>query len=279
MKRKAADTRDSIATHPFDAAIALVAQGEGAWRGHTSPAYANMVGPFGGITAAQALNAVLQHPALLGEPVALTVNFCAAMADGPFDAYARAARTNRSTQHWEMELQQQGQVVLTATAVTAVRRETWSLDEEAMPACPAPADTPLPSGHVPMEWVRRYELRAIAGAMPSVWDGSGHSSLTQLWVRDNPPRMLDFASLSAMADVFFPRVYIRRSIQVPVGTVSMTVYFHASAAQLRQAGEGYLMGQACAQAFRNGFFDQTSQLWSESGSLLVTTHQIVYYKQ
>ncbi len=44
-----------------------------------------MVGPYGGITAATVLNAVLQHPALLGEPVSLTVNFCAAVADGAFE--------------------------------------------------------------------------------------------------------------------------------------------------------------------------------------------------
>jgi acyl-coenzyme A thioesterase PaaI-like protein len=65
-----------------------------------------MVGPFGGITAAQALNAVLQHPQRLGEPVSLTVNFCAALADGPFTVTARPARTNRSTQHWVIEIQQ-----------------------------------------------------------------------------------------------------------------------------------------------------------------------------
>ncbi len=54
--------------HPFDQAIALTSTAEGEYTGATSPAYANMVGPFGGVTAAVALNAVLQHPALLGEP-------------------------------------------------------------------------------------------------------------------------------------------------------------------------------------------------------------------
>ena len=58
--------------HVFDAAIRLESLGDGRWQGHTSPAYANMIGPYGGITAAQALNAVLHHPQLLGEPVALT---------------------------------------------------------------------------------------------------------------------------------------------------------------------------------------------------------------
>jgi acyl-coenzyme A thioesterase PaaI-like protein len=268
-----------MSTHPFDAAVALQPQPDGTWLGHTSPAYANMVGPYGGITTAQALHAVLLHPERLGDPVALTVNFCAALADGPFLIMARPARTNRSTQHWVIEVQQGGQAVLTATAVTAVRRETWSLDEEPMPGCPAPADVPLAARGNPLEFVKRYELRPITGDMPVVWDGSGDASLSLLWVRDYPARPLDFASLSALSDIFFPRVFIRRSTLVPVGTVSMTVYFHADAAQLADTGTGYLLGQAKGQAFRNGYFDHTGQLWNEAGVLLVTTHQIVYYRQ
>lgn len=268
-----------MSTHVFDEAIALQAQPDGSCTGHTHPAYANMVGPFGGITTAQALNAVLQHPERLGDPVSLTVNFCAALADGPFTVMARAARTNRSTQHWTIEIQQGDAMVMTGTAVTAVRRETWGVDEEPMPLCPPPAEVPLPQVVAPMEFVKRYEQRPVTGQLPAVWDGTGHSSLSQIWVRDNPPRPLDFASLACISDIFFPRVFIRRATHVPVGTVSLTVYFHASAEQLAATGAGYLLGQAQAQAFRNGFFDQSSQLWNEAGVLLVTTHQIVYYKQ
>ena len=59
----------------------------------------------------------------------------------------------------------------------------------------------------------------------------------------------------------------------------MTVYFHAGSAQLAECGHGWVLGQARAQAFRNGFFDQTAQLWSENGHLLATSHQVVYYKE
>jgi hypothetical protein len=62
--------------HPFDAAIRLEPQGEGHWRGATHEAYGNMVGPFGGATAA----AVLAYPARQGEPLALTVNFAGPVA-------------------------------------------------------------------------------------------------------------------------------------------------------------------------------------------------------
>ena len=95
-----------LTSHAFDQAIALELQSDKSFTGHTSAAYANMVGPFGGISAAQMLNAVLQHPDRLGDPVSLTINFAAALEDGPFVVQARAARTNRSTQHWIIEVTQ-----------------------------------------------------------------------------------------------------------------------------------------------------------------------------
>ena len=111
-----------MADHVFDEAIALTAQTEGHYLGKTSPAYWNMVGPFVGISAAQALQAVLQHPKRLGEPVSFTANFAAALSEGPFRIEARPVRTNRSTQHWLVLLSQSDpdgldSVVLTARAV------------------------------------------------------------------------------------------------------------------------------------------------------------------
>ena len=275
-----AGTASALGAHAFDAAIALAPQGEGVWQGHTSPAYANMIGPFGGATAAQALNAVLLHPQLQGEPVSFTVNFATALADGHFTVHARPARTNRSTQHWMVEMRQGEHTVATATAVTALRRDTWGETEAAMPATPRPDDVALPARRGRVEWINRYELRFIEGGFPQAWDGAdAQDSRTRLWVRDQPARPLDFASLTALSDVFFPRIWRRRAKLTPLGTVSMTVYFHCSRAQLRSTGTGYLLGQAQAQAFRDGYFDQTAQLWNEAGQLLVTTHQLVYYKE
>lgn len=269
-----------MTNHPFDQAIALKPTAENTFQGATSPDYANMVGPYGGITAATALNAVLQHPALLGEPVALTVNFCAAVADGPFMATAIPVRTNRSTQHWTVAITQGDETAITATVLTAARRDTWASVEHTMPEVPAPGDVPLPTARGRVEWINRYEMRFIEGGFPGVWDerDQGHSR-TRQWVRDQPPRPLDFASLAAIADVFSPRIWHRRARFVPLGTVSFTVYFHASAALLGANGERHLLGQAQGQAFGQGFFDHSAQLWNQDGLLLATSHQVVYYKE
>ena len=274
--------------HPFDTAVALQPQADGHFVGRTSAPYRNFVGPFGGISAAQMLNAVLLHPQRLGEPVSLTVNFCAAVADGPFHIAARPARTNRSTQHWVIEMTQGesngsvpgSQTVLTATAVTAVRRSTFGTTEVAMPQVPLADQIPPQTRFAPMQWLNRYDFRFVTGGFPEPLDDAdaGHS-LTQVWLRDALQRPMDFASLTAVSDAFFPRLFLRRARFVPVGTVSMTVYFHAGAEQIAALGSEFVLGQARGQHFQNGFFDQTAQLWSSAGHVLVTTHQTVYFKE
>jgi acyl-CoA thioesterase len=261
------------------------AQHSGHYTGHTSPRYWNMVGPYGGITAAIVINAVMQHPALLGAPISLTINYAGALAAGAFSVSAQPVRTNRSTQHWCITLSQtdaegQDQVTTTATVVTAARRETWSASDSPRPAAPAPETLPVmrpPAGSV--AWIDSFEMRGIQGGIPTLWDGSESAgSLTQLWLRDHPARPLDFMSLASLADLFYPRIWLRRALRTPAGTVSMTVYFHADSAQLAATGSAYLLGQAQGQAYRNGFFDQTGQLWNPQGQLLASTHQIVYFK-
>jgi hypothetical protein len=275
----------TTAPHPLDDALALTALAPGQYQGRTTEAYWNMVGPYGGITAATLVQAILQHPECLGEPISLTVNYAAAVGAGPFTLQATPVRTNRSTQHWTLSIEQadaSGALVVTTTgtAVTAVRRDTWSACDIPMPAVPPAQQFERAMLHAAApQWIHRYEMRMLEGGLPTRWDGSGDGSLSRLWVRDAEPRALDFASITAMADVFFPRVWLRRTTHVPAGTVSMTVYFHATSAQLQATGSAPVLAQARGQQFGNGFFDQTAQLWNADGVVLATSHQIVYFKE
>ncbi len=273
--------------HIFDKALALHHSDirVGHFTGMTSPDYWNMVGPFGGTTAAVVLQAVLRHPDLLGAPIALTVNYAAAIEAGAFDVQATAVRTNRSTQHWTVQITQAGasgapQVTTTATVVTAARRETWSTNDLPMPPVPGPAQTErMTIGPKGVAWIGQYDMRPVRGSIPVQWDGRGEHSETMLWLRDADPRPLDFPALASMSDMFFPRVWLRRATPVPAGTVSITTYFHADASHLAEVGSGYLLGRAVGQQFQNGFFDQSAQLWSQAGALLATSNQIVYFKE
>lgn len=268
-------------THPFDAAVRLVPEGENRFSGATSPAYGNMVGPFGGITCAVMLQAVLAHPQRQGDPIALTVNFAAPIADGAFVVEAKPARTNRSTQHWIVQLMQQDAVATTATVALAARRETWSAPEAPPPSAtpPASALARMPLAGAPA-WVRRYDLRFVEGGLPASFDGGEQPhSRSETWVRDEPARPLDFVSLAAICDSFFPRIFLRRRSFAPVGTVSLTTFFHADAVMLAEQSDRHVFGAARALNYRNGFFDQSAEIWSDDGRLLASSHQIVYYRE
>lgn len=276
--------------HLFDQAIALRALGDGRFEGHTSDGYWNMVGPFGGITAAAALHAVLQSPGCLGQPVALTVNYAAPMVRGAFVVVAHAARTNRATQHWTVEVLQSDAtgssgVVLTASVVTALRRNTLAANDTPMPAVSAPDAVQSPPWNAAIAWIQRYQVVQLDGPLPQDWDGvvsdapPEQASLSRLWMRDAPPRALDWCALTALADVFYPRIFLRRRTRVPAGTVSMTVHFHADEAALRATGDGFVLGEARAHAFGGGFHDQSAQLWNATGTLLATSSQLVYFKE
>lgn len=267
-----------MANHPFDDALRLDGDTPDRMRGQTAAAWANMVGPFGGLTAALLLRAVENHPERIGEPVALTVNFAAPVADGEFEIALSIARTNRTNQHWLIELWQDGAVKTNATAVFGIRRDTWS-DTELAPLTVPPPDEVEPTGLPdPIVWAGNYEMRFVEGAIPGDGAPPVPSSATTLWVRDRRGRDLDFAALTAMSDIFYPRVFLRRGAPSPAGTISLTTYFHADAHDLSAVGTDFVLGRARANRFSRGFFDQSAQIWSRGGELLATTHQLVYFK-
>lgn len=264
--------------HPFDEAIGLDAVAADLMRGRTHEGWSNMVGPFGGITAAVLMNAVQAHPERLGEPLALTVNFAAPITDGEFDIAVRAARTNRSNQHWILELRQDGEVKTTATAVTGIRRDTWADTEAESPNVSGPESFPSAAMGAVVLWARNYDMRFAEGALPD--DGQERpSSTTTWWMRDVAQRRLDYQALAALGDAFYPRVFLRRGGLAPAGTISLTIYFHADQQQLDVLQpDDFLLGSAYANRFSRGYFDQTAHLWSADRVLLASSHQLVYFK-
>ena len=114
----------------------LVTAGDSRWQGHTSEDYWAFVGPFGGCTAATILRALMEHPQRAGDPTAITVNYCAPVAKGPFDLDLRLVKANRSSQHWCVEMTQgNGDVSTLATAVfhigaNAIRWQVHDRPEE-----------------------------------------------------------------------------------------------------------------------------------------------------
>ena len=263
---------------PLDLATRISTQ-DGRTTGHTCDRYWAFVGPFGGATAATMLRAIINHPQREGDPLALTVNYCAPIAKGPFDLAVRLIKPNRSSQHWSVELSQNGEVAAFATAVFAIRRPSWSHQPKTMPQVTA-FDDAKPYDKVAASWVTQYDFRFVdrGPRIAEGGDGKLASAHTKLWIRDAVPRKLDAISLASMGDAFFARIFhVRREI-VPIGTVSMTTYFHADTADLAAANADRVLAAADASVFHKSYSDQIGELWAPNGQLLATTQQMTYFK-
>jgi acyl-CoA thioesterase len=231
------------------------------------------------------VRAALEDPDRDGDPIAVTVNYCAPIAKGGLDIAVRLARKNRSSQHWTLEATQDGstEAVATATVVTAARRESWSHRIAAAPALPDPATMALLHRPDSLQWVQRYGMRFAEGMMePAPGDAAMHDPLRSarsvLWLQDAEPRALDFVSLTAMSDAFFGRIFHVVGRLPPFGTVTLTTHFHAAADELAAHGSEPLACVADARVFHRSYGDQTAELYGRGGQLLATTTQMAYFK-
>ncbi|HLZ05713.1 MAG TPA: thioesterase family protein [Bradyrhizobium sp.] len=265
--------------HLFDDATRVVA-GDSRWQGGTSPDYWAFVGPFGGFTAATILRALIEHPQRAGDPLAITVNYCAPIAEGEFDLDVRLVKANRSSRHWSVELSQgSADVAALATAVFAERRPSWSHQTTAMPDARPFASIP-PYTKVAVPWVKQYDFRFLDGDPNFYAAGKDapYSAYSRLWIGDRVPRKIDMLSLVSMSDAFFARIFHARRELVPFGTVTLTTYFHIGSDDLANEGITHVLGCADARVFNRSYHDQSGELWSPSGRLIATTTQMGYFK-
>ena len=278
MLEKMPETASLNTIHPFDRATQVTAV-DGGWRGQASADYFAFVGPFGGVTAATMLRAIRFSPSasaiLIGHSELLRAG-----RSGVFDLAVRLLKATRSTQHWMVELIQNGEVATLMTAVFAARRPSWSHQSATMPDAP-PFDQVAPlATSVVAPWAQQYQFRFVEGA-PNYSDtlnDTPASAYSRMWLSDTLPRPVDCLSLLSMSDSFFARIFHVLGAIVPIGTVSMTTVFHADSADLVAESTTMVLGAADANSFHKSFSDQTGELWSPNGRVLATTSQVVYFK-
>ena len=273
-------TNRLTAAHLFDDATRVRA-GDSRWIGHTSTDYWAFVGPFGGVTAATMLRALIDHPERSGDPLV------------PHRQFLRADRGRRLRPRRPPD---QGQPLDAALVgrTDAGRNRRRDLCHRGV--CGAPSVMVAPAGGISASHavrtdpvrIRRWRRRgsgnticALSRAHPKL-GGPPHaepaSALIQSVDRRPDARRIDALSLMAMSDAFFGRIFHVRNELVPFGTVSLTTYFHADAADLMAEDITRVLAVADAKIFHKSFGDQTGELWSPGGRLLATTTQIAYFK-
>ncbi len=265
----------------FDDSLDFAPTGQGEYAGATSDGYWNLIGPFGGWIAALLLRAMAREALAGAAPLSLSTNFVAAMSPGPYQLSTRRMRRNRSTDFWFAELTQTQdsggalQHCAHASSVFAVRRPAVPFVEVARPVAVEPeALRPISERRTVTKWFARYDIRVASG---SPYD-SEPTNRTIAWVRDADARPLDYVSLAALCDCSFPQIFTRARRMLPISTVTMNAFFHATPAELDEVGGDFILSDSSMRIAANGFFDMQTTLWSRSGRLLATTEQVVWYK-
>lgn len=267
--------------HPFDDAIALDPKGDGRWEGRTTAPYRNMVGPFGGVVAALFVNAVMQDPRFMGQPVSQTVNFCGGIEDGAMEITTKLARSGKYLQHWTVALLQNGDIRATGTLVTGERGDVFSHQTQTAPVAPPAQDVERTATDLfPLPFLGQYNFRFLTGGFGDGGTPEAPASADSLmWISDAEPRPLDFLSLAAMADSFYLRLIKVRGGLGRMGTVSLTTHFLATPDELFAQKDAPILAHADAHRFHGQIHDQQSSLWSTDGKVLATGNQIAWYKE
>jgi acyl-CoA thioesterase len=261
----------------LDESLRLAPAAPHAWTASADPRRVASTGMFGGWTAALLLRAVQADAAESdpGSPASLSVHYVSAIAPGS----ALALRTRfvggtRALSTWQVELAIEGAEAPAAlgTVVLARRRETFAFTEAAMPEVPPPDG--LPVVHPPGTFGERCNMRPIRGFPPFAQP----DARTLLWVRETSGRALDALQLAYLADNYPPRSWPRRTEPGPYSTITLSVFFHATDAELAALGDDDVLIDATASRAESATVGAQARLWSRGGVLLATTEQLGWFR-
>ncbi|HEX5615408.1 MAG TPA: thioesterase family protein [Acidimicrobiia bacterium] len=258
----------------LEAALTVAPVGD-RWHAIADPGYEASNGMFGGWTTAIALAAVLRTADVAHTPSAITINFLSAVAPGAaIEIRTERLGGGRSVSHWRADVHPAGSGELHATAnvVLTDRRATDTHLQLVMPSAPEPDD--LPEFHPPDPAGERSVIRPVSG-MPPFGRGDTYSVG---WVRELSGRPVDHVQLAYLADQCAPRSFFWSDGPRRSATLTMTVYFHATADELAAVGDDYVLHEAFATRGVASTADQHVRMWSRSGTLLATSEQICLYR-
>ena len=234
-------------------------------------------GPNGGIIVALLVRAAQYYLGNERCVRTVTTHFLAAPTEGAVEIQVTVEREGRIAAFATVRMTQEGRQIATALVATAemkVVSHEW--EQRNFPDLPAIDETwvmasKLPDVPLRRCWEQRWGL-GVPGVpqtstIPGGYEAGG-------WVRLSEPEPYDEALLAAMSDCWVPAVMVHSGHAVHTPTLELTVQFRTDPRNIDLSSESY-----CAAVFRQlsgseGFIDETGEIWSPDGQLLVLSRQI-----
>ncbi|MCR5875972.1 thioesterase family protein [Phenylobacterium sp. J426] len=259
--------------------FALTAVEPGRWTTHAGPDWKNPNGPlWGGYPIGLALTVVGTEPEAVGEPLSISLTYVAALADGEVEIRTRRLRQGGSIGVWEVDLRPAGAEGVSVQAIVTLARRpaTPPFAFAKMPEAPEPENlpTPMSPGGARHFGAQAFERRTTE-TFPIQPQASSYSTA---WVR---PRLgpWDKPMLGMLTDNSPPRAFYALGHTVMTTTLSLTVYLHATAEEVAEAGRDWLLVEYEGRVGGGGASDERSSYWRRDGKLLATSEQLVWYRE
>jgi acyl-CoA thioesterase len=231
-------------------------------------------GPHGGYLASILLRALTEALDDPGRRVrSLTVHFVAAPDDGPFRIETTTERAGRSITFMSARMSQGGSCVAVALAAFSVAWAGPEFDDAEMPEVRSPDDSfrfPVDDPSVP-PFLRNFDMRWAVGAAP--FSGADRAELGG-WMRLAEPRVADAILMTTYADAWPPVVFPRLTEPVVCPTVDLTIHFRSAFPVDGARREDFYLGVYDSKLARDGFFEESGEIWSAEGELLVQSRQL-----
>ena len=259
--------------------IPLEAVAPGRWKTTAGSEWSNPGGGlWGGYAIGLCIEVLEREPAAVGEALSLTLTYAAALPAGEIDIRTRLLRQGGSIGVWEVELLPAGssQVGVHAIVTMAQRPKTPDFAFAKIPAAPNPEDLPDPdaSRNATHISAAAFERRTVEGFPPAPSD----DSRSLAWTRSRRGALTK-AMLGMITDNSAPRAMYALGSNISVTTLSLTVYLHATAAEIAAVGDDFILVECEGRVGGGGASDERSSYWRRDGKLLATSEQLAWYRE
>ena len=256
----------------LDADTALEDRANGAYEATIGDTWWTPRGPLGGFVMAivlRAMTVAVDDEARRAR--SFTMHFLRTPAAGTITVTPVVERAGRNLSSLTARVEQDGKLVGLALAAFSLPWESPAYDDAPMPdVAPAEGREPPPdlrAGTARPKFTDLVSMQQRFG--DRVFSGSEHA-LVGGWLGLREERPVDALAVALLADAWLPAPWPRLSEPLGAPTIEMTVHFRAPL----PLPDGLLLGRFESKLARDGFFDESGDLWASDGTLVAQSRQL-----
>lgn len=263
----------------LDTSTGLKPEGDATYSVALDPAFWNMQSAFGGWVAAVAVAAVETDPRYRGELVTQNVQFHSAVRGERLLLSVQLVERRRTVDFWKVNIatpEAPTRILAAATMVAGERTTTETrFDPPPVPMREQAKCFRLTRRDDSPAWFDHFEIYLAKGRPFSI----NPTPDSATWVRESDGRPIDAKALVAIADTPMPRTFFASEEPLFASTVALSTHIYATADELEQVGNAFVLLDACCKAIRHSFLNQETHLYSEDGLLLAASYQTGLFRE